>query len=71
MSGLLNAGLAYVLLHTRKLDRYVGQAQTAIEVDPTMVLSYWTLGKALEQRVTAAKPSVHTIKPSKSVPLPV
>ncbi len=50
MSGLLNAGLAFVLLHARLLDRCIEQAHTAIEVDPTMVLSYWTLGIALEQK---------------------
>jgi serine/threonine-protein kinase len=50
MSGLLNAGLAFVLLHARSLDRCIQQARTAIEVDPTMVLSYWTLGIALEQK---------------------
>ena len=50
MSGLLNAGLAFVLLHARMLDRCIEQARTAIEVDPTMVLSYWTLGVALEQK---------------------
>jgi TolB-like protein/Tfp pilus assembly protein PilF len=50
MSGLLNAGLAFVLLHARALDRCIEQARTTIEVDPTMVLSYWTLGVALEQK---------------------
>ena len=50
MSGLLNAGLAFVLLHARRLDRCIEQARTAIEVDPNMVLSYWTLAIALEQK---------------------
>jgi tetratricopeptide (TPR) repeat protein len=50
MSGLLNAGLAFVLLHARRLDHCIEQVRTAIEVDPTMVLSYWTLGLALEQK---------------------
>jgi TolB-like protein/Tfp pilus assembly protein PilF len=50
MSGLLNAGLAFVLLHARRLDRCIEQARTAIEVDPNMVLTYWTLGIALEQK---------------------
>jgi TolB-like protein/Tfp pilus assembly protein PilF len=50
MSGLLNAGLAFVLLHARALDRCIEQARTTIEVDPTMVLSYWTLGLAWEQK---------------------
>ena len=50
MSGILNAGLAFVLLHARMLDRCIEQARTTIEVDPTMVLSYWTLGIAFEQK---------------------
>lgn len=50
MSGLLNAGLAFVLLHARQFDRCIGQARTALEVDPNMVLSYWTLGIAFEQK---------------------
>jgi TolB-like protein/Tfp pilus assembly protein PilF len=57
MSGLLNAGLAFVLLHARSLDRCIEQARTAIEVDPTMVLSYWTLGIALEQKGEYAQAS--------------
>jgi len=50
MSPLLNAGLAYVLLHARMLDRAIEQALTALEVDGNMVLSYWTLGAAYEQK---------------------
>jgi TolB-like protein/Flp pilus assembly protein TadD len=50
MSGILNAGLAFVLLHARQLDRCIEQAHTALEVDPNMVLSYWTLGAAYEQK---------------------
>ena len=48
MSGLLNAGLAWVLLNSRRTDRCIKQALTAIEVDPNMTLSYWTLGTAYE-----------------------
>jgi TolB-like protein len=50
MSGLLNAGLAFVLLLARKLDQSIEQAHTALEVDPNMTLSYWTLGTAYEQQ---------------------
>jgi TolB-like protein/Flp pilus assembly protein TadD len=50
MSGLLNAGLAFVLLHARRLDECIEQALTTIEVDPNMILSYWTLGTAYVQK---------------------
>jgi len=50
MSGLLNAGLAFVLLHSRRYDSCIEQAHTAIEVDPNMTLSYLTLGTAYEQK---------------------
>jgi tetratricopeptide (TPR) repeat protein len=50
MSALLNAGLAFVLLHARKLDQCIEQALTAAEVDPNMTLCYWTLGTAYEQK---------------------
>ncbi len=50
MSALLNAGLAFVLLHARKFDWCVEQAHTTIEVDPNMTLSYLTLGTAYEQK---------------------
>ncbi len=50
MSALLNAGLAFVLLHARKLDQCIEQALTAAEVDPNMTLCYWTLGTAYEQQ---------------------
>jgi DNA-binding winged helix-turn-helix (wHTH) protein/TolB-like protein/Tfp pilus assembly protein PilF len=49
MSPLLNAGLAYVLLHARQWDRCLQQALTALEVDSNMTLSYWTLGVAYQQ----------------------
>ena len=50
MSPLLNAGLAFVLLNARRLDRAIEQALTALEVDANMVLSYWSLGLAYEQK---------------------
>jgi TolB-like protein/Tfp pilus assembly protein PilF len=50
LSGLLNAGLAFVLLLARKLDQCIEQAHTALEVDPNMTLSFWTLGTAYEQQ---------------------
>jgi TolB-like protein/Tfp pilus assembly protein PilF len=50
MSPLLNAGLAFVLLYARRLERAIEQALTTLEVDPNMVLSYWTLGVAYEMK---------------------
>ncbi len=50
MSSLLNAGLAFVFLLTRNYDRCIHQALTAIEVDPSMILSYFSLGNAYEQQ---------------------
>ena len=50
MSPLLNAALAFVLLHARKYDQCIEQAFTAIDVDPGMLLTYFTLGTALEQK---------------------
>ena len=50
MSGLMNSGLAFVLLHARRIDWCVEQCLTAIEVDPHMTLSYLTLGTAYEQK---------------------
>jgi TolB-like protein/DNA-binding winged helix-turn-helix (wHTH) protein len=48
MSGIMNSGLAFVLLHARKLNWCIEQSLTAIEVDPQMTLSYLTLGTAYE-----------------------
>jgi len=50
MSGIMNSGLAFVLLHARQFDWCVEQSFTAIEVDPSMTLSYLTLGTAYEQK---------------------
>jgi TolB-like protein/Tfp pilus assembly protein PilF len=50
MSSLLNAGLAHVLVSARQFDRCIEQCNTALEVDPNMTLSYWTLGVAYEQK---------------------
>lgn len=48
--GQLNAARAFVLMLARKYDDVIEQAITAIEIDPTMTLSYWTLGIAYEQK---------------------
>jgi tetratricopeptide (TPR) repeat protein len=37
-------------LLARKLDQCIEQAHTALEVDPNMTLSFWTLGTAYEQQ---------------------
>ena len=56
ISPLLNAGLAFVFLLARQYDRCVQQILTAIEVDPGMILCYFVLGTAYEQKgqLTAA-----------------
>ncbi len=48
MSGMLNSGLAFVLMLARRYDECIKQALTATEVDPLMTLCYWTLGVAYE-----------------------
>jgi len=50
MSGVLNHGLAFVLMLARKYDASIEQALTALEVDSNMTLSYWTLGVDYEQK---------------------
>jgi len=50
MSNVLNHALAFVLMLARKYDECIEQVFTAIEVDPQMTLSYWTLGVAYEQK---------------------
>jgi len=50
LSGILNAGLAFVLLLARRYDACIEQALTAVEVDPNMTLRYITLGTAYEQK---------------------
>jgi tetratricopeptide (TPR) repeat protein len=50
MSGVMNAGLAFVLVNARKIDWCIEQSLTAIEVDPHMTLTYLTLGTAYEQK---------------------
>jgi len=47
-SGVLNAALAFVLMLGRRFDACIEQVFTAVEVDPNMTLSYWTLGVAYE-----------------------
>jgi tetratricopeptide (TPR) repeat protein len=49
-SPLLNASLAFVLLHARRYDQCIRQVLTALEVDPNMTLNYWTLAVAYEQQ---------------------
>jgi TolB-like protein len=48
MSGMLNSGLAFVLMLARRYDECIKQALTGTEVDPLMTLCYWTLGVAYE-----------------------
>jgi DNA-binding winged helix-turn-helix (wHTH) protein/tetratricopeptide (TPR) repeat protein len=48
MSGILNSGLAFVLMLARRYDECIKQALTATEVDPLMTLCYWTLGVAYD-----------------------
>ena len=50
MSGILNSGLAFVLLLARRYDECIKQALTAIDVDPLMALCYWTLGVSREAK---------------------
>lgn len=50
MSGLLNSGLAFVLMLARRYDECVKQALTGVAVDPLMTLCYWTLGVAYEAK---------------------
>jgi tetratricopeptide (TPR) repeat protein len=50
MSPLLNAGLAFVFLLSDNFERCIHQALTAIEVDPSMILGYFMLGNAYEQK---------------------
>lgn len=50
MSGMLNSGLAFVLMLARRYDECIDQALTAIEIDPLMTLCYWTLGVAYEAK---------------------
>ena len=50
MSGVLNAARAFVLMLSRRYDACIEQVLTAIEVDPNMTLSYWTMGVAYEQK---------------------
>jgi len=50
VSGMLNSGLAFVLMLARRYDECINQALTAIEIDPLMTLCYWTLGVAYEAK---------------------
>ena len=50
VSGIMNAGLAWILVTAREFDWCIEQSHTAIEVDPTVTLSYIALGTAYEQK---------------------
>jgi TolB-like protein len=50
MSPLLNAGLAFVLLLARRYDQCIEQTLTAMNVDPGMMLTYFVLGTAYENK---------------------
>ena len=46
----MNAGLAWILVTAREFDWCIEQSHTAIDVDPTVTLSYVALGTAYEQK---------------------
>jgi TolB-like protein/Tfp pilus assembly protein PilF len=50
MSGIMNAGIAYVLVNARQWNACIEQALTAIEVDPDVTFTYISLGAAYEQK---------------------
>jgi len=50
VSGIMNAGLAWILVTAREFDWCIEQSHTAIDVDPTVTLSYIALGTAYEQK---------------------
>jgi TolB-like protein/Tfp pilus assembly protein PilF len=50
MSGIMNAGIAYVLVNARQWDASIEQALTAIDVDPDVTFTYISLGAAYEQK---------------------
>jgi TolB-like protein/tetratricopeptide (TPR) repeat protein len=50
VSGIMNAGLAWILVTAREFDWCIEQSHTAIDVDPTVTLSYVALGTAYEQK---------------------
>jgi tetratricopeptide (TPR) repeat protein len=50
MSGIMNAGFAYVLANAKEWDACIEQAHTAIEVDPNVTFTYISLGVAYEEK---------------------
>src|SRR3954470_10277729 len=50
VSGIMNAGLAWILVTAREFDWCIEQSHTAIDVDPTVTLTYVALGTAYEQK---------------------
>jgi TolB-like protein/Flp pilus assembly protein TadD len=50
MSGIMNAGLAFVLVAARQFDACIEQSHTAIDVDPNVTFTYLSLGAAYEQK---------------------
>jgi tetratricopeptide (TPR) repeat protein len=51
----MNAGLAWILVTAREFDWCIEQSHTAIDVDPTVTLSYVALGTAYEQKLMYAE----------------
>src|SRR5205823_2817515 len=50
VSGIMNAGLAWILVTAREFDWCIEQSRTAIDVDPTVTLTYIAMGTAYEQK---------------------
>ena len=50
VSGIMNAGLAWILVTAREFDWCIEQSHTAIDVDPTVTLTYIAMGTAYEQK---------------------
>ena len=58
MSGMLNSGLAFVLMLARRYDDCIKQALTATEVDPLMTLCYYTLGVSYQGKACIGRREV-------------
>jgi TolB-like protein/Tfp pilus assembly protein PilF len=50
VSGIMNAGFAWILVTARQFEWCIQQALTTIEIDPTITLPYIALGTAYEQK---------------------
>jgi TolB-like protein/tetratricopeptide (TPR) repeat protein len=50
VSGIMNAGLAWILVTAREFDWCIEQSLTAADVDPTVTLTYVAMGTAYEQK---------------------